>query len=50
MGMSQRLPWLVGPARARYLSYAAATFTGRQAAEWGLAALPWPARVPTSTT
>jgi len=37
-GMSQRLPWLVGPARARWLSYTARTFTGRQAAEWGLAA------------
>jgi enoyl-CoA hydratase/carnithine racemase len=41
-GMSQRLPWLVGPARARYLSYTAATFTGRQAAEWGLAARACP--------
>jgi len=37
-GMSQRLPWLVGPARARWLSYTARTFTGAQAAEWGLAA------------
>ena len=41
-GMSQRLPWLVGAARARYLSYTAATFTGRQAADWGLAALACP--------
>ena len=41
-GMSQRLPWLIGPARARYLSYVAATFTGRQAADWGLAALACP--------
>ena len=37
-GMSQRLPWLVGPARARELSYTATTFTGAQAAAWGLAA------------
>jgi enoyl-CoA hydratase len=35
-GMSQRLPWLVGPARARWLSYSATTFTGAQAAQWGL--------------
>lgn len=35
-GMSQRLPWLVGPARARWLSYSARTFTGAQAAQWGL--------------
>lgn len=41
-GMSQRLPWLVGPARARYLSYTAGTFTGRQAAEWGLASRSCP--------
>lgn len=41
-GMSQRLPWLVGAARARYLSYTATTFTGRQAADWGLAALACP--------
>jgi enoyl-CoA hydratase/carnithine racemase len=41
-GMSQRLPWLAGAARARYLSYTAATFTGRQAADWGLAALACP--------
>lgn len=37
-GMSQRLPWLVGPARARWLSYTARTFTGADAAAWGLAA------------
>ena len=41
-GMSQRLPWLVGPARARWLSYTASTFTGAQAAAWGLAALAVP--------
>ena len=41
--MSQRLPWLVGPARARWLSYTARTFTGAQAAEWGLAAQAVPA-------
>jgi enoyl-CoA hydratase len=41
-GMSQRLPWLVGAARARYLSYTGATFTGRQAADWGLAARACP--------
>lgn len=37
-GMSQRLPWLVGPARARWLSYTARVFTGADAAAWGLAA------------
>ncbi len=41
-GMSQRLPWLVGAARARYLSYTAVTFTGRQAADWGLVARACP--------
>lgn len=41
-GMSQRLPWLVGPARARWLSYTARTFTGAQAADWGLAAQAFP--------
>ncbi len=41
-GMSQRLPALVGPARARYLSYTARTFTGTEAADWGLAALAVP--------
>jgi enoyl-CoA hydratase/carnithine racemase len=42
-GMSQRLPRAVGPARARLLSYTARQFTGRQAEEWGLAALSCPA-------
>jgi enoyl-CoA hydratase len=37
-GMSQRLARLVGIARARELSYTARTFTGTEAAEWGLAA------------
>jgi enoyl-CoA hydratase/carnithine racemase len=37
-GMSQRLIRLVGVARARELSYTARTFTGEQAAAWGLAA------------
>ncbi|MCD9624311.1 enoyl-CoA hydratase/isomerase family protein [Rhabdothermincola salaria] len=37
-GMSQRLPHLVGPARARQLSYTARTFTGVEAGAWGLAA------------
>ncbi|MDA8045545.1 MAG: enoyl-CoA hydratase/isomerase family protein [Actinomycetota bacterium] len=37
-GMSQRLPAAVGLARARALSYRAASFSGRQAEEWGLAA------------
>lgn len=41
-GMSQRLPALVGPARARYLSYTASTFTGREAAQWGIAAQSCP--------
>ncbi|GAC1345734.1 MAG: enoyl-CoA hydratase [Candidatus Dormibacteria bacterium] len=41
-GMSQRLPWLVGPARARWLSYTARTFTGAEAAAWGLAAQAFP--------
>ena len=36
-GMSQRLIRLVGVARARELSYTARTFTGVEAAEWGLA-------------
>lgn len=38
-GMSQRLPALVGPATARLLSYRAATFTGAQARDYGIAAL-----------
>jgi enoyl-CoA hydratase/carnithine racemase len=37
-GMSQRLLRAVGPARARDLSYTARTFTGVEAAAWGLAA------------
>lgn len=36
-GMSQRLPALVGMARARELSYSARTFSGREAAEMGMA-------------
>ena len=36
-GMSQRLARLVGTARARDLSYTARTFTGADAAAWGLA-------------
>jgi enoyl-CoA hydratase len=42
-GMSQRLPRLVGLSRARYLSYTARRFTGRDAARWGLAAVSCPA-------
>ena len=41
-GMSQRLPRLLGIARARELSYTARTFTGEQALEWGLAAFAPP--------
>jgi enoyl-CoA hydratase len=41
-GMSQRLPALVGPAKARLLSYSAATFTGALAQEYGIAALSGP--------
>ena len=41
-GLSQRLPALVGPARARLLSYTARTFTGTEAAAWGLAAVAVP--------
>lgn len=36
-GMSQRLVRAVGVTRARTLSYTAETFTGREAAAWGLA-------------
>jgi len=36
-GMSQRLIRMVGVARARELSYTARTFTGAEAAAWGLA-------------
>lgn len=41
-GMSQRLPHLVGPQRARLLSYSAMTFTGAEAAQWGLASASYP--------
>lgn len=37
-GMSQRLPLLVGLAKARELSYSARNFTGAEAASWGLIA------------
>ncbi len=36
-GMSQRLIRAVGPSRARELSYTARTFTGADAAAWGIA-------------
>jgi len=42
-GMSQRLLRLVGAARARELSYTARTFTGAEAAAWGVAARAVPA-------
>lgn len=42
-GMSQRLPQLVGLARARELSYTARAFTGTEAAEMGLAVRAVPA-------
>jgi enoyl-CoA hydratase/carnithine racemase len=42
-GMSQRLPRLAGAARARELSYTARTFTGVEAAAWGLAVRAVPA-------
>jgi enoyl-CoA hydratase len=42
-GMSQRLPLLVGPARARELSYTARTFTGAEAVAYGLAVAAAPA-------
>jgi enoyl-CoA hydratase/carnithine racemase len=41
-GMSQRLPNAIGPARAALLSYSGRRFTGREACEWGLAALAVP--------
>jgi enoyl-CoA hydratase/carnithine racemase len=41
-GMSQRLARMVGISRARYLSYTARTFSGEEAAAWGLAALAVP--------
>ena len=37
-GMSQRLPWLAGAARARYVSYTSRTFSGHEAALWGIVA------------
>jgi enoyl-CoA hydratase/carnithine racemase len=36
-GMSQRLVKVVGPARARELSFTARTFSGAEAAAWGMA-------------
>ncbi len=42
-GLSQRLPRAVGIRRARHLSYTARTFTGREAADWGLATFAVPA-------
>ena len=42
-GMSQRLLRTVGVARARELSYTARTFSGREAAEWGIALRAVPA-------
>ena len=41
-GLSQRLPALVGLARARELSFTARMFSGTEAAEWGLAARATP--------
>lgn len=41
-GMSQRLPRAVGAVRARELSYTARTFTGTEAAAWGLVARSCP--------
>jgi enoyl-CoA hydratase/carnithine racemase len=41
-GMSQRLPNAVGAARARLLSLTARRLTGREACEWGLAAIAVP--------
>ncbi len=41
-GMSQRLPRAVGAARARLLSYTARTFSGAEAAAWGMAVLAVP--------
>jgi enoyl-CoA hydratase/carnithine racemase len=36
-GMTQRLPRIVGPQRARELSFTARSFSGREAADYGLA-------------
>lgn len=41
-GMSQRLPRAVGRQRARLLSYTGRSFTGAEAAAWGLAAVACP--------
>ena len=41
-GLSQRLPALVGLARARELSFSARIFSGLEAREWGMAALGGP--------
>jgi enoyl-CoA hydratase len=41
-GMSQRLPWLAGAARARYLSYTSRTFSGHEAALCGIVARSCP--------
>ena len=41
-GMSQRLPAIVGIARARELSYSARVFKGTDAAAWGLASVSCP--------
>jgi enoyl-CoA hydratase len=41
-GMSQRLVAAVGVTRARHLAYTARTFTGTEAAAWGLATLAVP--------
>ena len=41
-GLSQRLPALVGIARARELSFSARIFDGVEAQRWGLAALGGP--------
>jgi enoyl-CoA hydratase/carnithine racemase len=42
-GMSQRLVKVVGPARARELSFTARTFSGAEAAAWGMALQAVPA-------
>lgn len=42
-GMSQRLPRAIGASRARWLSLTSRTFTGADAASWGLAAEAVPA-------
>ena len=42
-GLSQRLPALVGIAKARELSFTARMFTGSEAVEWGMAAVGAPA-------